>query len=103
MAEPVEGGFVVPLPYGEEVDWLKNVLRAGRATIEANGATYPVVDAEIVDCTVAFPLLPPRLRLAWRSRVCELGFCANRSLHSLSTPSAFARQGLLYSGAIAMP
>jgi hypothetical protein len=33
VAVPAEGGFVIPLPYGEGVDWPKNVLAAGRATI----------------------------------------------------------------------
>ena len=37
MAEPTQDGFIIPLPYGEGVDWLKNVRAAGRATIEAKG------------------------------------------------------------------
>jgi hypothetical protein len=40
-AVPVEGGFVVPLSYGEGVDWLKNTLAAGRATIESRGRPTP--------------------------------------------------------------
>ena len=35
-AEPTEDGFVIPLSYGEGVDWLKNVRTAGRCTIEAS-------------------------------------------------------------------
>ena len=66
MAEPIEDGFIVPLPYGTEVDWLKNVLAAGRATVEAKGETYTVVEPEVIGAEVAFPLLPPRLRRTWR-------------------------------------
>ena len=36
--------FVVPLPYGTRVDWLRNVLAARRATIDAQGKTYNVVE-----------------------------------------------------------
>lgn len=67
VAVPVEGGgFMIPLPYGEEVDWLKNVLAAGRAKIEVKGAAYAVVEPEVVSAASAFPLLDERHRRAWR-------------------------------------
>lgn len=67
VAVPVKGGgFVIPLPYGEEVDWLKNVLAAGRAQIEAKGAAYAVAEPEVVSAAAAFPLLDERHRQAWR-------------------------------------
>jgi deazaflavin-dependent oxidoreductase (nitroreductase family) len=65
-AVPVEGGFVVPLSYGEGVDWLKNMLAAGRATIESRGTTYAVAEPEVIGAEAALPLLPPRKRLTWR-------------------------------------
>ena len=66
VAEPIEGGFIVPLPYGKDVDWLKNVIAAGRATIEAKGVTYAVGEPEIIGAEAAFPLLAPRMRCTWR-------------------------------------
>jgi deazaflavin-dependent oxidoreductase (nitroreductase family) len=67
VAVPVAGdAFVVPLPYGEEVDWLKNVLAAGRATIEAKGATHEVAEPKVLDAAEAFPLLDERHRRTWR-------------------------------------
>lgn len=66
VAEPIEDGFIIPLPYGEEVDWLRNVLEAGEASIEAKGETYTVMEPEVVDVEAAFPLLPPRLRSTLR-------------------------------------
>ena len=67
VAVPVAGdAFVVPLPYGEEVDWLKNVLAAGRATIEAKGETHEVAEPEVMDAAEAFPLLDERHRRTWR-------------------------------------
>jgi hypothetical protein len=42
------------------------VLAAGRATIEAKGVTYTVVEPGLLDAGVALPLLPPRLRRTWQ-------------------------------------
>ena len=39
VAGRVPGGFVMPLPYGTEVDWLRNVLAAGTATLRSGGVT----------------------------------------------------------------
>ena len=33
VADRVANGFILPLPYGTGVDWLRNVLAAGRATV----------------------------------------------------------------------
>ena len=66
VAERVGEGFIIPLPYSEGTDWLKNVLAAGRATIESKGETYAVGEPEIIDAEAAFLVLLPRLRRAWR-------------------------------------
>ena len=55
-------GFVVPLPYGTRVDWLQNVLAAGRATISSQGESYDVVQPEIIDAAAALPLLSDQRR-----------------------------------------
>ena len=62
-AVPTSEGFLISLPFGEGVDWLKNVLAAGRATIETKGETWEVVEPEVVDREVAYPLLPWWVRL----------------------------------------
>ena len=63
VAVPVAGdAFVIPLPYGEDVDWLKNVLAAGWATVEAKGETYGVFDPEVIGAAEASPLLDERHR-----------------------------------------
>lgn len=56
-------GFLTSVPFGEGVDWLKNVLAAGRATIEAKGETWALVEPEVVDRETAQPLLPRCVRL----------------------------------------
>jgi deazaflavin-dependent oxidoreductase (nitroreductase family) len=67
VAVPVAGdAFVIPLPYGDDVDWLKNVLAAGWATVEAKGETYEVVEPEVIGAAEASPLLDAGHRSTWR-------------------------------------
>ena len=47
-AEPVEGGFVIALPYGSRPNWLRNVLAAGEATVVHQGVAYRVARPEVV-------------------------------------------------------
>jgi deazaflavin-dependent oxidoreductase (nitroreductase family) len=42
-------GFVIPLPWGERTQWLKNVLAAGGATLRWNGTDHRLVDPVIAD------------------------------------------------------
>ena len=58
--------FLVPLPYGEGVDWLKNVLAAGRAIIEAKGEIHELGEPEVIDAAEALPLLAELHRRSWR-------------------------------------
>jgi deazaflavin-dependent oxidoreductase (nitroreductase family) len=62
-AVPTPEGVVISLPFGEGADWLKNVLAAGRATIETRGETWKVADPEVIGRGAAWPLLPWRARL----------------------------------------
>jgi deazaflavin-dependent oxidoreductase (nitroreductase family) len=56
-ADPIANGFVIPLTYGPEVDWLRNVQASGTATIVRNGVEYPVGDSEVIDSATAFALM----------------------------------------------
>jgi len=62
VAEQVASGFVVPLPYGTGVDWLRNMMTAGKATIVTQGKAYDVIEPEIIDAADAGPLLSDRRR-----------------------------------------
>jgi deazaflavin-dependent oxidoreductase (nitroreductase family) len=62
VVERVADGFVIPLPHGTDVDWLRNVRAAGRATISSQGENYEVVRPEIIDAAAALPLLSPQRR-----------------------------------------
>ncbi|MFI9811888.1 nitroreductase family deazaflavin-dependent oxidoreductase [Saccharothrix variisporea] len=66
IAVRVEDGFVVPLPYGTAVDWLRNVLATGRATLDVKGEHVTVVAPRVVDAATALPLLSSARRRIWR-------------------------------------
>lgn len=58
LASDASGDWlVIPLPYGTGVDWLRNVLAAGTATVRAHGRTYDAVEPVIIDAAAAAPLL----------------------------------------------
>jgi deazaflavin-dependent oxidoreductase (nitroreductase family) len=65
-AQPTEDGFVIPLSYGESVDWLKNLRATGRVTIETGDGIYRVGDPEVVDRSEALALVLPLARLMFR-------------------------------------
>lgn len=53
VAERVGDHFLIPLPYGTEVDWCANVLAAGGCTLERRGARYRVTAPVIVPASGA--------------------------------------------------
>lgn len=66
VADRVAGdGFILPLPYGTGVDWLRNVLAAGEATITVDGQAYDVIEPEVIDAESAAPKLTSRRRRAF--------------------------------------
>ncbi len=42
-------GFVVPMVYGPDTDWVRNVVAGGPATVVHDGREHPVAGAEVVD------------------------------------------------------
>jgi deazaflavin-dependent oxidoreductase (nitroreductase family) len=48
VAKPVTGGYAVPLPYGRNVDWLRNLEAGGRARLQVGGQRYRVANPRIV-------------------------------------------------------
>jgi deazaflavin-dependent oxidoreductase (nitroreductase family) len=61
-ADRVPDGFIIPLGYGTRVDWLQNVVAAGRATITAEGETHDVTEPQVIDALTALPMLTPKRR-----------------------------------------
>jgi deazaflavin-dependent oxidoreductase (nitroreductase family) len=62
VAERTQDGYIIPLGYGTQVDWLQNVLAAGCASVSAKGETHDVTEPEVIDAAAALPTLMPRRR-----------------------------------------
>ena len=41
IAHAVGDGFIIALPYGDDVDWCRNILAAGACTITRGGGECP--------------------------------------------------------------
>ncbi|WP_454851254.1 nitroreductase family deazaflavin-dependent oxidoreductase [Promicromonospora soli] len=54
---PKDDGFLVYLPYGPDVDWLRNVRSAGTAELLVDGRTHVVGPPQIVGPAEALPYL----------------------------------------------
>lgn len=68
VADRVTDGFIIPLPYGSDVDWLRNAMAAGTATITVAGRSYDVSRPRVIDAATAAPQLPSsrrRMLQAW--------------------------------------
>ena len=48
VAEPMEEGFVIPLPYGEDTDWCRNLVGAGKGTLDLKGETFLILNPRVV-------------------------------------------------------
>lgn len=66
VAEPTADGFVIPLPYGVDVDWLRNVQAAGQCTITLKDNEYKVHEPELIDAQTAMAMVEPKVQRAWR-------------------------------------
>lgn len=62
MAMRASDGFLIALPYGTNVDWLRNVQAAGRAPLQLRSRVYEVADPVIVDPATALPQLSAAMR-----------------------------------------
>jgi deazaflavin-dependent oxidoreductase (nitroreductase family) len=56
-----EGTIIVPLPYGTETDWLRNLQAAGEGVVELEGLRFRVDEPEVVLIDEVMPLLSPLL------------------------------------------
>lgn len=63
---PTPEGFLIPLPYGSNVDWCRNILAAGHCRISWQGNDYTLGEPEVVDAVAALSFVPlPK----WRAQL----------------------------------
>lgn len=56
------GGFLIPIPFGDATQWVRNVLAAGSCTLHWRGRDHLVASPRVVDWSEAKPLVNPVLR-----------------------------------------
>ena len=61
------GGFMLPLTFGEEAGWYRNIRAAGWCVITWRGTDHRLADPEIVGPDTALPAFPRYERLALRA------------------------------------
>ena len=52
-ARPTADGFIIPLTFGKQADWFRNVQAEGGCEIRWKGADYPLIEPELVDWPTA--------------------------------------------------
>jgi deazaflavin-dependent oxidoreductase (nitroreductase family) len=52
-AQRIANGFMVPMAFGAQADWFRNVQVAGECVIRWDGVAYHVVEPELVDWATA--------------------------------------------------
>jgi deazaflavin-dependent oxidoreductase (nitroreductase family) len=66
VAFPSAKGFVIPMTYGRDVDWARNLVAAKGGEVERLGRRTPVHHPRIVDLEAASPHLPAAARSFFR-------------------------------------
>jgi deazaflavin-dependent oxidoreductase (nitroreductase family) len=67
-AYPLGDGFVIPVLYGTQSQWVRNVMAAGRFTLRTKGRDYPLERPEIIPPAQALAAYPALLRRIVRSQ-----------------------------------
>jgi hypothetical protein len=62
VTRPLGDGFIIPLPYGADVDWCRNVMAAGTCSLLWNGREYILEHPEIITPTLQYPETDRRQR-----------------------------------------
>jgi hypothetical protein len=64
VALPTRGGFLIPLPFGDQTQWLKNLQAADHAGLRHAGCEYVIERPEVLDLETAGRDLPGWVRFA---------------------------------------
>ena len=79
-AEPVEGAFVIPLPYGDDTDWCRNLLAAGHATLDLNGDHIPIINPMVVEIVSVRDQVRPAQVRSWARLGIRRGLRVDRAI-----------------------
>lgn len=60
-------GYAILVGYGQQTDWLKNVLAGGPAVLHKRGRAIPLTDPRVVSKAEGAPLVTPSSRLLYKA------------------------------------
>jgi hypothetical protein len=66
VAEPVREGFLIPLPYGRDVDWVHNLFHEGNGVLQYHDVRYHIGNPRIVPFSAVQAELPWLMRTVAR-------------------------------------
>lgn len=61
-ATRVADGFVIPLPYGSQTDWVSNLMAESGGCLRSGGEAFEITSPTVVDAATALAEMPPRRR-----------------------------------------
>jgi deazaflavin-dependent oxidoreductase (nitroreductase family) len=67
-AYPLGDGFVIPVLYGMDSQWVRNVLATGRLTLRTKGRDHALERPSIISSTEALGAFPALLRRHYRAQ-----------------------------------
>jgi deazaflavin-dependent oxidoreductase (nitroreductase family) len=59
VVRAVNGGFVVPMPWGETTDWCRNIRAAGGCTVRWKGRDFQMSNPEVMDAPAVSAAFSP--------------------------------------------
>jgi deazaflavin-dependent oxidoreductase (nitroreductase family) len=62
IIQPADGGFMIELTYGDQVQWYRNVLAAGGCELTYKRKKYTVTGIQPVDAATGLAAFPPAQR-----------------------------------------
>jgi deazaflavin-dependent oxidoreductase (nitroreductase family) len=78
-AYPLGDGFVIPVLYGTQSQWVRNVMAAGRFTLRTKGRDYLLERPELIAPAQALGAYPALLRRIMRSQQIQAFVWAHRA------------------------
>jgi deazaflavin-dependent oxidoreductase (nitroreductase family) len=78
-AYPIGDGFVIPVLYGTQSQWVRNVMATGRFTLRTKGRDYRLERPELILPAQALAAYPALLRRIMRSQQTQAFVWAHRA------------------------
>ena len=78
-AYPLGDGFVIPVLYGTQSQWVRNVMATGRITLRTKGRDYLLERPELIAPAQALGAYPALLRRIMRSQRTQAFVWAHRA------------------------